>query len=49
MSTNQYQTSSAGYTLAYLVCYLIGIGTGILMIIVRALLWRLRDRRKGGA
>ena len=27
----------------------VGIGTGILMIIVRALLWRLRDRRKGGA
>ncbi len=27
----------------------VGIGTGILMIIFRALLWRLRDRRKGGA
>lgn len=25
----------------------VGIGVGILMIVVRALLWHLRDRRKG--
>ena len=27
----------------------VGIGVGIAMIIARALIWRLRERRKGGA
>ena len=43
--TGQDMSSDGNYALGIGV----GIGTGILMIIVRALLWRLRERRKGGA